>query len=111
MPAEQGDGRIDFGQDEGWYTDPYGRHEARWMSLGTPTALVRDGGVESQDPPPATPPTIEPVRIPAEAQGSVGADDLKRADHAENEPIDPDKLQQRFLDAAEEGIGGTGPVI
>ena len=59
----------------------------------------------------ATPPTIEPVRIPAEAQGSVGADDLKRADDAAHEPIDPDKLQQRFLDAAEEGMGGTGPVI
>ena len=31
---------------EGWYTDPYGRHEARWMSAGTPTRLVRDGEVE-----------------------------------------------------------------
>ena len=37
---------------EGWHTDPYGRHEARWMSGGTPTELVRDRGVESYDAPP-----------------------------------------------------------
>ena len=35
---------------EGWYTDPYGRHEARWMSQGTPTRLVRDGSAEASDP-------------------------------------------------------------
>ena len=45
--------------EEGWYIDPYGRHEARWISEGTPTALVRDGGVESQDPPPDQPVTVE----------------------------------------------------
>ena len=28
---------------EGWFSDPYARHEARWMSQGTPTHLVRDG--------------------------------------------------------------------
>jgi hypothetical protein len=36
---------------EGWCTDPFERHEARWMSDGTPTKLVRDGEVESYDPP------------------------------------------------------------
>lgn len=36
----------------GWFKDPYGRHEARWMSGSTPTSLVRDGTVESTDPPP-----------------------------------------------------------
>jgi len=41
---------------EGWYTAPYGRHEARWMSAGTPTRLVRDGEVESYDDPPDEPP-------------------------------------------------------
>ena len=33
--------------EEGWYVDPFGRHEALWISDGTPTALVRDDdGVE-----------------------------------------------------------------
>jgi hypothetical protein len=69
---------------EGWYTDPYGRHEARWMSAGTPTRLVRDGEVESNDDPPDEPPSGPPIRIDTE----VGADasDLRRAD--ENQQLD-----------------------
>ena len=47
---------------EGWCTDPFGRHEARWLSQGTPTKLVRDGGVESYDDPPDEEPTHEPRR-------------------------------------------------
>jgi len=45
---------MDFtqGTAQNWCVDPYGLHEARWFSQGNPTALVRDGGVESQDPPP-----------------------------------------------------------
>ena len=39
------------GHEEGWHADPFGRHEARWMSDGTPTTLVRDGDVESCDAP------------------------------------------------------------
>lgn len=42
-------------KEVGWYEDPYGIHEARWISDGAPTALVRDGRRESQDePPPGT---------------------------------------------------------
>jgi hypothetical protein len=37
---------------QGWYRDPFTRHEDRWYSAGTPTSLVRDDGVESQDDPP-----------------------------------------------------------
>ena len=40
------------GRAQNWCVDPFGRHEARWFSQGNPTALVRDDGVESQDPPP-----------------------------------------------------------
>jgi hypothetical protein len=40
------------GRAQNWCIDPYGLHEARWFSQGNPTALVRDHGVESQDPPP-----------------------------------------------------------
>jgi len=36
---------------QGWFADPFGVHDARWFSQGTPTALVRDGRAESQDPP------------------------------------------------------------
>jgi hypothetical protein len=36
---------------EGWYADGTKRHAERWYSVGTPTALVRDDGVESHDPP------------------------------------------------------------
>jgi hypothetical protein len=42
------------GKGEGWYNDPFGRHEFRWMSNGSPTSLVRDDAVESQDEPPST---------------------------------------------------------
>jgi hypothetical protein len=37
---------------EGWYLDPFGVHEERWMSGGRPTELVRDGSVEAKDEPP-----------------------------------------------------------
>ncbi len=40
------------GRAQNWCLDPYGRHEARWFSRGIATALVRDQGIESQDPPP-----------------------------------------------------------
>ena len=48
---------------QGWYSDPYGNHKARWFSDGRPTALVRDDGVESTDPPPDIPfvGTLQPV--------------------------------------------------
>ena len=41
-----------IGRAQNWCLDPYGTHEARWFSRGIPTALVRDRGVETQDPPP-----------------------------------------------------------
>jgi hypothetical protein len=48
---------------EDWYTDPFGRHEARWMSHGTPTSLVRDGHTEVIDPVLDEPFTAKPVRV------------------------------------------------
>lgn len=95
-----------FDLDEGWFTDPWSRHEARWISLGKATDLVRYGDVENHDPPPNTPPTVTPVVIPPEAPGQVGAADLKRADDAEREVIDPDELRERLVDAVEEGVIG-----
>lgn len=49
--------------EEGWFTDPYGIHEARWLSEGRPTQLVRDSGSESYDKPPDRPPVAPPERI------------------------------------------------
>jgi len=66
---------------EGWYTDPYELHEARWISQGTPTPLVRDGAVESQDPPPDGPFKVTPVFLGASGTPS----DLRRADDAQRE--------------------------
>ena len=59
---------------EGWYTDPYGRHEARWLSDGTPTKLVRDRGVESYDKPPAEEPTQKAERIEPDVVATGGSD-------------------------------------
>ena len=67
---------------EGWYRDPYGIHEDRWFSAGTPTALVRDQGVEGHDDPPGYPPPAPPAEIPETDQ--FPADDLRRADEKES---------------------------
>ena len=39
-------------QPQGWYRDPYRKHDDRWFSDGQPTTLVRDQGRESYDEPP-----------------------------------------------------------
>jgi hypothetical protein len=65
-------------QLEGWCTDPFGRHEARWLSQGVPTKLVRDGGVESYEAPPDEPPSQAAVLIeapPSRASADVGRED------------------------------------
>ena len=55
---------------QGWYSDPYRQHNARWFSDGSPTELVRDDGVESRDSPPNTSFTgqLEPA---AETEGEL----------------------------------------
>lgn len=35
----------------GWFRDPWGRHEQRFWDDTAWTSRVRDGGVESDDPP------------------------------------------------------------
>jgi len=68
-------------KEEGWYTDPYRIHEARWFSNGTPTSLVRDAGVTSKDPAPDTPYLDQPELVPEKT--SADTDELQRA--ADNE--------------------------
>ena len=65
---------------EGWYRDPYGLHSDRWFSVGRPTALVRDAGVESQDEPP--PGEIPGPLVEIQAELATDGSDLKRADAA-----------------------------
>ncbi len=69
---------------EGWFTDPYVRHEARWLSDGKATKLVRDGDATSYDDPPDGPWTKTPERLEADPVATEGQD-LMRADGAETE--------------------------
>jgi hypothetical protein len=55
---------------QGWFSDPFGQHMARWFSDGNPTALVRDEGVESHDPAPDLP-YIAPLEPVVEAEGEL----------------------------------------
>ena len=84
---------------EGWYKDPYGKHDDRWLSAGEPTSLVRDAGIESRDPPPDTP--LPTTLVPSETSNQASdGDDLRRADDAEREPpYDRDSVVQAELDA------------
>jgi hypothetical protein len=81
---------------EGWYRDPYGIHQDRWFSAGTPTSLVRDRGAEGHDDTPGYPPPGPPVEIPDADR--YPADDLRRADEAEANPEHAD--QSTVLDQA-----------
>jgi hypothetical protein len=91
---------------EGWHTDPYARHEARWMSDGTPTALVRDGAVEGHDPAPEGPFIVTPERLGDDPQPNGGAD-LRRADEAERSAISGFERDRRAWDAFDRS-GGSG---
>ncbi len=84
---------------EGWCIDPYGRHDARWMSDGKPTKLVRDGETTSEDEPPEGP----FVRVPKRIEDDPTSDpaDLLRADDAERDgsSMDHDKVYMKQMDA------------
>ena len=63
-------------EKQGWCTDPFERHEARWLSAGVPTKLVRDGSVEQFDAPVGV---MSAVASPITwcDQGAYGADLLR----------------------------------
>jgi len=87
--------------EEGWYTDPFGRHEVRWISDGKPTKLVRDGKVERYDDPPDEPTSRTPVTV--EEPNARAPRDLKRADQAEaNEGLDEEKVIDTAFDVMTE---------
>lgn len=66
---------------EGWYHDPYHRHEARWFSDGTPTDLVRDGREVAHEPPPEE---VMPTPLTPWESGEESTGDLRRADAAQD---------------------------
>ena len=68
--------------EEGWYKDPYGRHSARWISDGSPTGLVRDGTVESQDPVPPTPNVCPLERV---TERPIDSRNLRRVKGVQND--------------------------
>jgi hypothetical protein len=67
--------------NEGWCTDPFELHEARWISAGTPTKLVRDGAVESYEAVPAVEATATAIPLHDPSGATHGAD-LLRSDRA-----------------------------
>jgi hypothetical protein len=93
--------------EEGWFTDPFGRHEARWMSNGTPSKLVRDQGVESYDEPPDEAPLYAAERI-AENVDASGAADLLRVDEP-GELDDIRSISQREVDSGTDGGASSVP--
>jgi hypothetical protein len=94
---------------EGWYTDPYGRHEARWMSQGTPTALVRDGGREGSDPVADEPFKVTPVLIEPEGPGD-GSDRRRADDEQRDHPYDSDEASRAATDVYDQTEGGALPL-
>jgi|HubBroStandDraft_5_1064220.scaffolds.fasta_scaffold2150233_1 hypothetical protein len=84
-------------QAEGWYRDPFEIHTDRWFSDGRPTALVRDGKVEGQDPPPEV--AYSGPLVEATTSRAVDGEDLRRADEAEaGGAYDPKAAREAALD-------------
>ena len=75
--------------------DPFGLHDARWFSDGNATALVRDRGTESQDPPPSDSCTCALVPV-----ASIGSpQDLLRSDFTNRQDNgDGRSFRQRAMD-------------
>jgi hypothetical protein len=82
---------------EGWYTDPYERHEVRWLSQGTPTSFVRDGGTEGNNPVEDAPFKVTPVRIEIEGPGD-GSDRLRADDAQSEDPYDSQEASRAATD-------------
>ncbi|HXW38908.1 MAG TPA: hypothetical protein VEJ44_04370 [Acidimicrobiales bacterium] len=79
----------DINDDEvvGWCKDPFGVHELRWISQGTPTSLVRDGQREATDPLPAGQVPVLPL-VPVET--TFGSSDPRRAGQSPGALMGPD---------------------
>lgn len=81
---------------QGWFSDPWELHEARYFSAGTATKLVRDGLVEAYEDPPDRPNVREPVPLDKE---NTDPTDLRRADEAERGAMDYSETAEVMLTA------------
>jgi hypothetical protein len=87
----------------GWYRDPYGVHEDRYFSQGFPTKLVRDGGVESYDPPPGRALPDRLIPVPSAGPDLRDGTDLRRADEACDQPgYSKERARRAVLDLFEQ---------
>jgi hypothetical protein len=82
---------------EGWFVDPFGAHDARWISDGVPTALVRDGTTETQDAPPST--ALGLPLIPPDGVQDTDGRDLLRSDAADGQGTSGDGAFQAFAES------------
>ena len=89
---------------EGWYVDPFGRHDARWFSDGTPTALVRDGDTVLNDNPPS--PAFDGQLEHLEGTTAEHGDDLRRADDNDT-PFDPAAGPRKAFDVFDQTAPGV----
>lgn len=83
---------------QGWYQDPFRRHEHRWFSEGRATSLVRDGEAESDDVLPTE--EYDGPLVAAEAAELADGGDLLRADERADDRASRRSLVQAALDAA-----------
>jgi hypothetical protein len=90
---------------QGWYRDPYSVHEDRYFSEGQPTKLVRDGGAESYDPPPAGPPPAHLAEVPQTSP--TDGSDLRRADDRAAGPASCDRKKPSGPSST--ALPSTGP--
>jgi uncharacterized membrane protein len=74
---------------QGWFVAPFGVHELRWFSQGSPTALVRDGRTETTDPPPEESVPGPPVRSTVPSRPGPAGSDPKGADNRDRD-VQPD---------------------
>ena len=93
---------------QGWHRDPYLVHEDRYFSDGQPTKLVRDGGKESYDPPPAGAPKTGLAEVPRVEPADNA--DLRRADDPSAGAVWDMKAPIRALLTSDHGLLWPGPV-
>jgi hypothetical protein len=43
---------VSIQREAGWAPDSFGRHDTRWVFIGTPTTVLRHGDLEPDDEPP-----------------------------------------------------------
>jgi hypothetical protein len=86
---------------QGWYRDPYGVHQDRYFSAGSPTKLVRDDGRESYDFPPDRPlPAGDLIPVSPAGGEALDGSDLQRVDQP-TAPLLRKQMRRALIDLFE----------